>query len=163
MTHATRLPIPAALLTCVLAIGCSSTVGVRNMNVVQAPPAAVTKVAVSVDKARNNDQGEAVALENGLTREFRNAGYELAAGGLSVQAEIIELKRGSTVANVIIGLGAGSDYADVACRVSDSTGKQLMSFVVHGTVVDKRYRELNGVLSEYVPQAILKEIKEASR
>lgn len=153
----------SALLMCALFPACSSTVSVSNMSVLQAPPAATTKVAVSVDKTKNNDQGEAVALENGLIREFKNAGYELAASGLSVQAEITEISRGSTVANVLIGMGAGADRADVAVRVSDAAGKQLIAFVVRGKVVDKKYRELSGVLNAYVSQAIVSEIKKASR
>ena len=164
MHQSARLTIHLlALLACILASGCSSTVKVRNRSVVQAPPVGVTKAVVLVNKARNNDQGEATALENGLLREFRNAGYEASSGGLMVSAEITEIERGSTVANVLIGMGAGSDHADVSVLVDDATGKRLMSFVVRGKVVDKRYRELGGVLAEYVPQAILREIREASR
>ena len=72
------------------------------------------------------------------------------------------LSRGSTEANVIIGLGAGKDYADVRVDLCNKSGQSLMSFVVHGSVIDKRYRQLDEVLYNYVADRIVREIKSAS-
>jgi hypothetical protein len=149
--------------SCALATACSSTANVRSIHVASAPPASPTKLAVSVDQSKNNDRGEALALQNGLLREFRSAGYEAGEGGLSVTAQIKEVDRGSTLANVAVGMGAGNDHVDVDVQVSDHDGKQLMAFTVRGTAVDKRYRNLTDVLNEDLPRKIRKEIQSASR
>lgn len=148
-------------LTGVLIAGCSSSVDVREMNVSKAPSASPAKVTIEVDKSRHSDAAE--ALENGLNREFQKIGYEVVAGNLVLRAEIIALHRGSTFWNVAVGMGAGADFADARVRVSDGTGNVLMSFVIRGTVEDKRYRELDEVLDKFVAKRIAKEIKKASQ
>lgn len=155
--------LAALVCACVVVAACSSRATVGPVTVTHHPPASVKKVVVAVDKTKNNEKGEAIALENGLVREFRRAGYEVTDGGLTLQAEIAEIHRGSTFANVAGGMGAGSDHADVVVRVTDGDGSELLSFAVRGKVLDKRYRELHEALNEDVPQSIREEIEKASR
>lgn len=158
-----RLRLVVLLASCALATACSSTANVKSIHVASAPPASATTFAVSVDQSKNNDRGEALTLQNGLLREFRSAGYQVGEGGLSVTAQIREVDRGNTFANVAGGMGAGSDHVDVDVQVKDGAGKQLMAFTVRGTAVDKRYRDLSEVLTEDLPRKIREEIQSASR
>lgn len=158
-----RLRLLVLLGSCALATACSSTANVKSIRVASAPPVSATTFAVSVDQSKNNDRGEALTLENGLRREFRSAGYQVGDGGLSVTAQIREIDRGNTFANVAGGMGAGSDHVDVDVQVTDRAGRPLMAFSVRGTAVDKRYRDLSEVLTEDVPRRIREEIQNASR
>ena len=159
-----KMLVGAVLMAVVgTAAGCSSSVQVNEVKIDEAPAASPAKVVIEVDLTKNNEQGEAVTLENGLKREFRSAGYEVLPGNLTVRCEIVELHRGSTVANVLIGLGAGGDHADIRVQVVDSSGSQRMSFLVRGSVHDKRYRELHEVIGQYVAHRIVEEVTKACR
>jgi hypothetical protein len=149
------------LATASTTAGCSTTpVTVKDVAVTRPLPAS-NKVMLVVDTSSNNERGEAAALEAGLTKELRRGGYVLEKGGLTVHAKIVELHRGSTIANVLTGVLAGTDYADVAVAIDDPTGRRLMSFTVRGEALDKRYRQLDQALSENVPASIREELDKA--
>jgi hypothetical protein len=138
--------------------GCSSSVRASPI-VAQSPTPRTNKITLLVDKSTNDVRGESTALENGLIREFRTAGYEVGQAGLVVHASLVDVERGSTIANVIGGLGMGSDHADVAVRVEDASGRPLLAFSLRATAIDKRYRQLDQVLSEDVPRKIREELE----
>src|SRR5438067_1567702 len=95
------------------------SVNVREMSVARPLAAPPTDVELQVDKARNNDRGEALTLEDGLNREFKRAGYRFLPGDLKVKAAIIDLNRGNVMASFLLGAAAGAEgdaYADVQVR-----------------------------------------------
>jgi len=84
-------------------------------------------------------------------------------GGLSVRAQILGVRRGSTIAKSVMGMGIGADHVDVAVEVRDASGQRLLAFTVQGEAVDERYRDLHDVLSEDVPRKIREQLRTASR
>lgn len=156
------LLVPAIVLaTASATAACSTTpVTVKDVTVARPIPAS-NKVVLIVDTSVNSERGEAAALEAGLTRELRSAGYVFEKGGLTVHARIVEIHRGSAIANAVGGALAGTDHADVAVAVDDPAGKRLMSFTVRGEALDKRYRQLDQALSENVPVSIREELAKA--
>lgn len=151
------------LLACLAVTACSSTTSVRGLTIASAPPAAIKRIAIVVDQTTNNEQGEASALQTGLLREFRGAGYEIGDGGLSVRAKIIMKERGSTLGNVMVGMGVGSDEAEALVEVTDSSGNLLIAFTVNGEALDKRYTSLHEVIANQIPRKIRKQLQDASR
>ena len=139
-------------------VGCSSSATTSGV-VVQSPAPKTNKVSIRVEKSTNDTRGESSALENGLIREFRGAGYEVGQAGTVIHASLARVERGSTIANVVVGLGVGSDDADVVVRVEDASGRPLLSFLVRASAVDKKYRQLDQVLSEEVPRKIRQELE----
>lgn len=159
-----RLAVSVAFAALVLpTAACSSTASVQSVRTTTPPPAATRTLAVSVDKDANDERGEATTLERALVNELRGAGYRMGEGGLRVRARVVHVHRGSTIVNVTSGLGSGSDSADVAVRVEDPAGKELLAFVVRGRAVDKRYRDLHQVLAEDVPRAIREQLERSSQ
>ncbi len=139
-------------------VGCSSSATTSRV-VAQAPTPKTNKVSIRVEKSTHDVRGESTALENGLIREFRGAGYEVGQAGIVIHVSLVGIERGTTIANVVVGMGVGRDDADVAVRVEDATGRVLLSFSVHASAVDKRYRQLDQVLSEEVPRKIRQELE----
>lgn len=159
-SHLRRVVIVVSLsLAMVFALGgCSSSATTRNV-VAQSPTPRTNKLSIRVEKSTNDVRGESTALENGLIREFRSAGYDVGEPGIVVRASLGRIERGSTIVNVVGGLGMGSDEADVAVLVEDAGGRPLLSFVVHAHAIDKRYRQLDQVLSEEVPRKIRQQLE----
>ena len=139
-------------------VGCSSSATTSRV-VAQARTPKTNKVSIRIEKSTNDVRGESTALENGLIREFRGAGYEVGQAGIVIHVSLVGIQRGTTIANVVVGMGVGSDDADVAVRVEDATGRVLLSFSVHASAVDKRYRQLDQVLAEEVPRKIRQELE----
>ena len=139
-------------------VGCSSSATTSRV-VAQARTPKTNKVSIRIEKSTNDVRGESTALENGLIREFRSAGYEVGEAGIVIHVSLVGIERGTTIANVVVGMGVGSDDADVAVRVEDATGRVLLSFSVHASAVDKRYRQLDQVLAEEVPRKIRQELE----
>ncbi len=115
---------------------------------------------IQVDKNSFNDAGEAVALENGLKRQLVNGGYRIAENGLELRARIKNLVRGNTFANAFIGLGVGKDAVEVEVELRGKAKELLMSFTVKSEILDKRYDNLNTVLTETLPSKVVKQIQD---
>lgn len=115
---------------------------------------------IKVDKNSFNDAGEAVALENGLRRQFVIGGYRVIEDGLELRARIKNLVRGNTLANVFIGMGVGRDAVEVEVELRGKANEILLSFTVKSEVMDKRYADLNTVLTETLPAKVVKQVQD---
>lgn len=139
--------------------GCASTASVHDVVRTHSLETSRRDLVLTIDKTQHNERGEATALENGLARELARAGYRVGNQGLVVHAKVTDVRRGNDVANAMVGLGAGQDTVDVAVRVVEPNGKQVVAFSVRGAAVDKRYSDLNEVLAEDVPKRIVQQLR----
>jgi len=144
------------LLSSLALLGCTA-VNIERMKILS-PPQAVSDIEVHVDKNAFNESGEAVTLESGLKRHLALHGYRLAEGRHRLDARIVKLKRGSTAANTLIGLGFGKDEVEVEVRLSNTSGEMLIAFDVSGAVVDKRYADMREMLLDELPEKIVEKI-----
>jgi hypothetical protein len=147
-----------SLLVLSAVVGCT-TMEVEQLKVMAARPD-TRDLTIQVDKNAFNDAGEAVALENGLKRQFANSGYRIAENGSQLRARIKSLVRGNTFANAFIGMGVGKDAIEVEVELRGKAKELLMSFVVKSEILDKRYDDLNTVLTETLPAKVVKQIQD---
>lgn len=147
-----------AFFVTTLAITGCTTVNVAQMQVM-APRQEIKELNINVDKNSFNEGGEAVALENGLKRHFSLNGYRLAESGHSLNARIVNLSRGSKIANTLVGLGVGKDAIEIEVKLINKSNDTLISFNVIGEVIDKRYAEVREMLADSLPEEIVGRIK----
>ena len=142
--------------------GCASSIKSSQVRVIAAPPAAARAIAIEVDTELPYIEEYQASLRRDLQDEFAALGYRVGSGDLALKATITKLHLGDTAANVTLGLGIGKDTIDVSVALSDSTHAPRMTFVVHGAAIDKRYVDLNGVISG-VARKVAEEVKRASK
>jgi hypothetical protein len=140
-----------------LIAGCT-TVNVAQLKVM-APRQEINGLRINVDKHSFNEEGEAVALENGLKRKFNLHGYRVGEKGHELQARIINISRGSKIANSILGLGVGKDVVEIEVKILNTENMPLISFNVVGEVLDKRYAEVREMLSDTLPEQVVQRVK----
>ena len=140
-----------------LVTGCT-TVNVEQMKVM-APRQDIKGLIINVDKNAFNEEGEAVALENGLRRKFSLHGYRVGEKGHELQARIINISRGSKIANTLVGLGVGKDVVEIEVKILNTENTPLISFNVVGEVLDKRYAEVREMLSDTLPEQVVQRVK----
>ena len=89
-----------------------------------------------------------------------NGGYRIAENGLELRARIKNLVRGNTFANAFIGMGVGKDAVEVEVELRGKAKELLMSFAVKSEILDKRYDNLNAVLTETLPAKVVKQVQD---
>lgn len=137
--------------------GCT-TVNVGQMQVMS-PRQEIKTLNINVDKNAFNEGGEAVALENGLKRHFARHGFRLSENGHELHARIVNLSRGSKIANTLVGLGVGKDVIEIEVKLINQSNATLLSFNIIGEVIDKRYAEVREMLADELPEKIVERIK----
>jgi hypothetical protein len=162
MLHRFLRIVPTRLLVVTFLAGCTSTISESQMRVSNAPPASVRALTIKVESLVPDTEGDQATLLAALRHEFAALGYQVDSGDLIVKATVTRLDRGSTAANVFLGLGIGSDSIDVRVEVTDSSGKRYMDFLDQGSVLDKRYSDMNGVIKG-IAKRIAADIQQASR
>ncbi len=135
-----------AAVALILSTGCASTAEITQVRVTSAAPTGVQALTIKVESLVPDVEGEQATLLASLRNELKAMGYQVDSGEIVLTATITGLDRGSTIANVVVGLGVGSDDIDIHVKLSDAGGSPYSTFLARGSAVDKRYADMNGVV-----------------